>query len=53
MASAFFGDDAKLGCAFAQDFDNRFFGFAVGLGYQVVAHFFIDDQLGPVMGVRL
>src|SRR5690606_17517965 len=53
LPAAFLGDDAQVGRAFLEDLDDGLLGLPVGLRYQVVAAFLVDDEFGPVMRIGL
>ena len=52
-AAGLFGHDAVGGAALAQDIENGGFGFAVGLGDQVIARLVVDHQVVAVVRIRL
>src|SRR3546814_19573580 len=53
MSAGFLGNDSQVGGALAQQFDDGGFRFAVGLRHQIVARFFINDEIVPAVDMRL
>src|SRR3546814_5495374 len=53
MSAGFLGNDSQVGGALAQQFDDGGFRFAVGLRHQIVARFFINDEIVPAVEMRL